>query len=104
MSGKTKKKVEAGIPANQPGYHGVRLKGFPTDLRYAGTARCEPVSPPVMRVLEKRSEGCSSQTVMKMTARMTRASRRFPAVLCRLNHSRINGPIVDGSRPRRRRR
>ena len=66
------------MPANQPGSHGVRLKGLPTDFRYAGTARCEPVSPPVMSVLEKISDGCSSHTVTKMTARMTSASSRAP--------------------------
>ena len=55
------------MPANQPGYHGVKLKTLPVVLRYAGIARCDPVSPPVMSDGETSRLGCSDQIVTKMT-------------------------------------
>ncbi len=62
------------MPSNQPGYHGVKLKRLPVVFKYAGTATCEPVSPPVISDEETSSWGWSDMIVMKMTTKMTAAS------------------------------
>jgi hypothetical protein len=66
------------MPANQPGYHGVKSNKFPWVRKYAGSAKCEPVSPPVMSVDEKIKFGCNSHTTTKtMPSRIDRSITRM---------------------------
>ena len=45
------------MPANQPGYQGVALKGLCSSRKYALSTKWDPVSPPVIIVLEKTRLG-----------------------------------------------